>query len=365
MSSSLLFVQRRAGRAGAQTGLLRLIDAEAAAGRRSTVVLDTEGWLATEARAHGHDVVIEPFPSSRSLVARVWGNRAWARRVARRLAERAVDPAIVIGNDHQEALLARRLAARLDRPSGVVLRSSAMSARDFTKYGCGDCELIFAVGPDLLARSTAIAGDRRVHGLRDGLAPGDFGEHRPLPETPPDAALVLGTGDPAKGWSDLVAAVERLPADAPAARMRFDFTCRPNPAQAAATGLAGLDAARFRFLEHTDSFARRLASYDLVIHPSRRESFGLAALEALAAGVPVISTRVGVLPEAIGDGRLLCPPSDPEALAGVLSGLGAVWPDLVRDAPVRRDRVAADYGVDHTVTSFERGLAAIGLARLR
>jgi glycosyltransferase involved in cell wall biosynthesis len=51
--------------------------------------------------------------------------------------------------------------------------------------------------------------------------------------------------------------------------------------------------------------------------PSRREPFGLAALEAQACGAPVIAARVGGLPEVVVDGEtgLLVPPDDPAALA--------------------------------------------------
>lgn len=46
-----------------------------------------------------------------------------------------------------------------------------------------------------------------------------------------------------------------------------------------------------------------IASADLFLLPSSQESFGLAALEALAYGVPVIATRVGGLPEVVDDGK--------------------------------------------------------------
>lgn len=46
-----------------------------------------------------------------------------------------------------------------------------------------------------------------------------------------------------------------------------------------------------------------MASADLFLLPSSQESFGLAALEALAYGVPVIASRVGGLPEVIDDGK--------------------------------------------------------------
>ncbi|HEY5230618.1 MAG TPA: glycosyltransferase family 4 protein [Galbitalea sp.] len=59
---------------------------------------------------------------------------------------------------------------------------------------------------------------------------------------------------------------------------------------------------------------------DLVVVPSRNESFGMVVAEALARGIPVLATRVGGIPEAIcgSPASILVPPEDPWALEVVL-----------------------------------------------
>lgn len=66
-----------------------------------------------------------------------------------------------------------------------------------------------------------------------------------------------------------------------------------------------------------------LQSLTLFAVPSRAESFGVAALEAQACGLPVVASNVGGLPEVVRDGEtgILVPPEDPHALASALAGL--------------------------------------------
>ena len=57
----------------------------------------------------------------------------------------------------------------------------------------------------------------------------------------------------------------------------------------------------------------------MLAFPSLYEGFGFPPLQAMRAGVPVVATRAGSLPEVLGDGALLVDVGDHEALAGALT----------------------------------------------
>jgi glycosyltransferase involved in cell wall biosynthesis len=68
-----------------------------------------------------------------------------------------------------------------------------------------------------------------------------------------------------------------------------------------------------------DQLAATYASTDLLVLPTRRESYGMVVTEAQARGIPVVASDVGGVPEALGRGcGLLVPPDDPGALADAL-----------------------------------------------
>lgn len=68
-------------------------------------------------------------------------------------------------------------------------------------------------------------------------------------------------------------------------------------------------------------FVRQYAKASLAVVPSVYEGFGLPVGEAMACGVPVISTTGGALPEVVGDAGVLVPPADAAALADAICRL--------------------------------------------
>ncbi|MGX2039213.1 glycosyltransferase [Methylocaldum sp. MU1018] len=95
----------------------------------------------------------------------------------------------------------------------------------------------------------------------------------------------------------------------------------------------------------TEDIGLYLSAADLYVSASASESFGLANLEALSAGLAAVCTAVGAVPEVVGDGAVLAP-SEPEALSKVMERLlndkelrrtvaskgrarAEAWPDII------------------------------------
>ncbi|MGA9762551.1 MAG: glycosyltransferase [Gaiellaceae bacterium] len=105
--------------------------------------------------------------------------------------------------------------------------------------------------------------------------------------------------------------------------------------KAAASGLA--ESIFFHGTKTKREVAELMRAADVFVLPSRYDNMPCAVVEAMASGLPVVSTAVGGIPEMVGEGAgILVPPSDPAALAGAL---GAVLSNL---GSYDRAKLAAD-----------------------
>jgi glycosyltransferase involved in cell wall biosynthesis len=105
------------------------------------------------------------------------------------------------------------------------------------------------------------------------------------------------------------------------------------------------DAVGFVPHEELGAYYERAA---VVVVPSRREGYGMAAREAMAHGRPVVATAVGGLVDAVEDGvtGLLVPPGDPRALRAALERLLADPALRQRMGAAARERARAAFGRD-------------------
>ena len=116
-------------------------------------------------------------------------------------------------------------------------------------------------------------------------------------------------------------------------------------------GLTG----RVSLLGRCDDLQQLLSTFDLFVSPSRLESFGLAIVEAMACGVPVVATRTGGAGEIIKDGETgrLVPVGNAKALAKEICDLVENSAERARLSENARRDVADRFSLARMVDATE------------
>ncbi len=199
----------------------------------------------------------------------------------------------------------------------------------------GQEESFYAITKFSIERSdavTAVSGYLKDETVRTfGCAPSriavipnfvNLGEYRPLDGKPHDSICPVGhklithisNFREVKRVKDVVRVFSRIRRAMPATLLMVGDGPERDDAEREARDLDV--AADVRFLGRLDTIAGLLQQSDLFVLPTQGESFGLAALEAMACGVPVVGSRAGGLPEVVEDGvsGILEPPGSVEAM---------------------------------------------------
>lgn len=375
MVQTILFVDAALAIGGATRAMFTILSALDRARFRAVVACNA-GPVADEARALGCAVTAVPLP-----LLTFAGGPAAVVRMPVRWGRGSLALSRVLSAERPRAVYANGLAAALyagpvARRAGLPLVWHVQDVFDDRARMKPFVRLAAAVSTTIPCVSRA-AADRviRLGAPAERCRVVHLSLPRPLAapaigiratEGAPATIVAAGALTPGKGHAVLVeamATVVRTHPDATAAILGAPLFPGDDAYEARlrervdALGLSG----RVRLLGFRRDAAAILATASIVVHPSTcEESFGLVSLEAMAAGRPVVATRVGALPEVVSDGEsgILVPPGDVLALAGAIV-------TLLDDAPLRERmgaagrRIVADrFGCERMVAEMNEVFAA-------
>ncbi len=150
--------------------------------------------------------------------------------------------------------------------------------------------------------------------------------------------IAVGTVEPRKDYPSLVTAFARVAAEDPGLALVIVGASGWGAGEvddALARSPAAARVVRVGYAADS-ALAALLAGAAVLAYPSLYEGFGFPPLQAMAAGIPVVTTRAGAIPEVVGDAAVLVPPGDADALADALATVLAGGPTV--DAMVARGR---------------------------
>lgn len=183
----------------------------------------------------------------------------------------------------------------------ITLVGTDPSYFPITKFSIEQSNGITSISEHLREQTTGVFGVRNEIRVIHNFINAEI--YRPMekPADHPKRLIHISNFRPVKRVLDCIRILAEVVRATPAHLMMAGDGPDRAPAQRLAREL-GIDG-HVTFLGKQDHVERLIPQMDVLLLPSEMESFGLAALEAMACGVPPVATRVGGVPELVSDGE--------------------------------------------------------------
>lgn len=262
-------------------------------------------------------------------------------------------PAIALAEFYDAPLVSTIHATEAGRHSGWVSGPLSRQVHAVESWLVRESDSLITCSASMRDEITDLFGpglsDTTV--IRNGIDSARWQFARRQPRSGPPELLFVGRLEYEKGVHDAIEALPRIRRAHPGTTLTVagDGTQQDWLMECARKHRL-VKATRFIGRVDHDELLTLLHRADAAVLPSHYEPFGLAALEAAAAGTPLVTTTVGGLGEAVIDGEtgVSCPPRDVPALAAAVCRVLDDPAAAQRRAVAARDRLSADFDW-HTV----------------
>ena len=326
----------------------------------------------------GHDVFIALRPTSDWLdrlsflppenVLNVSVRNSFGVLSAMKIAEFAREKNIDIIHAHAARdYVPASIACHAAKRSRFVLTRHMLSPlKPFNKFALKNLSKAIGVSEFVGKELRSVFPARKVAVIPNGLDLGHLrdsaslrAEFRSVHDIPADTPLVgtLGELREAKGQRDFILAAAEIVKDMPDCEFvitGLDHTLDKS-FRRELRRLAGVLGIRDKilWLDWLDDTAPFYAAIDVFVSPSHSESFGLAILEAMIRGTPVVATATEGAMELLGPDAELVPVSDPVALASAVREMLTDTARVARGESLRQ-RAAEKFSLDRMLDDTER-----------
>ncbi len=341
---NILILQKNTNKAGAQHALFRILSSNEFNQHNIVVICSLKGWLTEELKKLNINNIILKYPSIKSISGKLFRISRWTNNIHKTLIKMNFNPDIIFANNHIEFPYVLKIHKKFELSKTLVyFRDSYMKKNDFLEFKCDMADIKITVSKVMKDK---LPFCDNVEIIQDGLLQNEFYPIKEKNHFFPKKVLLIGTPSLIKGWDIFFKAIKNIYLKNNTIIFeKIVCTGIPNNQQLKKYNLTNAEIKKFNinFSEKFDNLAQEARGYDLAIFPSRKESFGLSPLEILAAGIPLISSKTGIIENVIKETSFLFEANSVKSLESTILNLYTNWNDINFNLKEMQNAIRTNY----------------------